>query len=111
MTQMRTHTCGQLRLADAGKKVTLSGWLENLRVVGSGLGFAVIRDFYGTTQAVIENEELLKTFRSINKESTVQLTGTVRERDSKNPKQADRKSCQAEFSLGDDSAQVPQAVH
>ena len=88
MTQMRTHTCGQLRLADAGKKVTLSGWLENLRVVGSGLGFAVIRDFYGTTQAVIENEELLKTFRSINKESTVQLTGTVRERDSKNPKQA-----------------------
>ena len=88
MTQMRTHTCGQLRLADAGKKVTLSGWLENLRVVGSGLGFAVIRDFYGTTQAVIENEELLKTFRSINKESTVQITGTVRERDSKNPKQA-----------------------
>ncbi len=88
MTQMRTHTCGQLRLADAGKKVTLSGWLENLRGVGSGLGFAVIRDFYGTTQAVIENEELLKTFRGINKESTVQLTGTVRERDSKNPKQA-----------------------
>ncbi len=88
MTQMRTHTCGQLRLEDAGKKVTLSGWLENLRVVGAGLGFAVIRDFYGTTQAVIENEELLKTFRSINKESTVQITGTVRERDSKNPKQA-----------------------
>ena len=88
MTQMRTHTCGQLRLEDAGKKVTLSGWLENLRVVGAGLGFAVIRDFYGTTQAVIENEELLKTFRAINKESTVQITGVVRERDAKNPKQA-----------------------
>ena len=88
MTQMRTHTCGQLRLADAGRKVTLCGWLENLRVVGSGLGFAVLRDFYGTTQAVIENEELLKTFRGISKESTVQITGTVRERDSKNPKQA-----------------------
>jgi len=88
MTQMRTHTCGELRLSDAGKQVTLSGWLENLRVVGSGLGFAVLRDFYGTTQAVIENEELLKTFRGINKESTVQITGTVRERDSKNPKQA-----------------------
>ena len=88
MTQMRTHTCGQLRLADAGEKVTLCGWLENLRVVGAGLGFAVLRDFYGTTQAVIEDEELLKTFRSINKESTVQITGVVRERDSKNPKQA-----------------------
>ena len=86
MTQMRTHTCGQLRLADAGEKVTLCGWLENLRVVGAGLGFAVLRDFYGTTQAVIEDEELLKTFRSINKESTVQITGVVRERDSKNPK-------------------------
>ena len=88
MTQMRTHTCGQLRLADAGQKVTLCGWLENLRVVGAGLGFAVLRDFYGTTQAVIEDEGLLKTFRGINKESTVQITGTVRERDSKNPKQA-----------------------
>ncbi len=88
MTQMRTHTCGQLRLADAGQKVTLCGWLENLRVVGAGLGFAVLRDFYGTTQAVIEDEELLKTFRSISKESTVQITGVVRERDSKNPKQA-----------------------
>ena len=88
MTQMRTHTCGQLRLEDAGKRVTLCGWLENLRVVGAGLGFAVLRDFYGTTQAVIEDEELLKVFRGINKESTVQITGTVRERDSKNPKQA-----------------------
>jgi aspartyl-tRNA synthetase len=85
---MRTHTCGQLRLEDAGKKVTLCGWLENLRVVGAGLGFAVLRDFYGTTQAVIEDEELLRTFRGINKESTVQITGTVRERDNKNPKQA-----------------------
>jgi aspartyl-tRNA synthetase len=85
---MRTHTCGELRLGNVGEKVTLSGWLENLRLVGSGLGFAVIRDFYGTTQAVIENEELLKAFRGISKESTVQITGTVRERDSKNPKQA-----------------------
>ena len=88
MTQMRTHNCGELRMANVGETVTLSGWLENLRVVGAGLGFAVIRDFYGTTQAVIEDEELLKTFRGINKESTVQITGVVRERDSKNPKQA-----------------------
>ena len=87
MTQMRTHTCGQLRLADAGQRVKLVGWLENLRVVGSGLGFAVLRDFYGTTQAVIENEELLKAFKAVNKESTVSVEGVVRERASKNPKQ------------------------
>ena len=88
MTQMRTHTCGELRLEHVGQQVKLSGWLENLRIVGNGLAFAVLRDFYGTTQLVIENEEMLKTFRSINKESTISVAGTVRERDSKNPKQA-----------------------
>ena len=88
MTQMRTHTCGELRLEHVGQRVKLSGWLENLRIVGSGFAFAVVRDFYGTTQLVIENEEMLRTFRSINKESTVSVEGTVRERDAKNPKQA-----------------------
>ena len=88
MTQMRTHTCGALRLEHAGQQVKLSGWLENLRIVGNGLAFAVLRDFYGTTQLVIENEEMLKTFRAINKESTISVEGVVRERDSKNPKQA-----------------------
>ncbi|MGI6106659.1 MAG: aspartate--tRNA ligase [Lachnospiraceae bacterium] len=88
MMQSRTHTCGELRISDVGKKVTLSGWLENLRVVSSSLGFAVIRDFYGTTQAVIETEEMMSEFRSITKESTLTVTGTVRERSSKNPKQA-----------------------
>ncbi len=85
-TAYRTHSCGALRLADAGKTVTLSGFLENFREVGAGLGFAVLRDFYGTTQVVCETEEMVKTFKAINKESTVQVTGTVRERDSKNPK-------------------------
>jgi aspartyl-tRNA synthetase len=88
MMQSRTHTCGELRLQDAGKKVVLSGWLENLRIVSSALGFGVIRDFYGTTQVVIETEEMMKAFRAINKESTVTVAGTVRERSSKNPKQA-----------------------
>lgn len=86
--QSRTHTCGELRMQDVGKKVVLAGWLENLRVVSSALGFAVIRDFYGTTQVVIETEEMMKAFKAINKESTVTVTGTVRERSSKNPKQA-----------------------
>ncbi len=86
--QSRTHTCGQLRLSDVGKKVTLVGWLENMRVVGSGLAFVVLRDFYGTTQLVIESEEMLAAFRAISKESTVSVVGTVEERDAKNPKQA-----------------------
>jgi aspartyl-tRNA synthetase len=86
MIQSRTHTCGALRLDDAGKQVTLAGWMENIREVGSELAFIVLRDFYGTTQIVAETEEMLKTFKEINKESTIRVTGTVRERASKNPK-------------------------
>lgn len=84
MTQSRTHTCGELRLADAGKSVTIAGWLENVREVGAELAFAVIRDFYGTTQVVAETSEDVKTLKGINKESTVSVSGTVRERASKN---------------------------
>ena len=87
MTQSRTHTCGQLRACDAGKTVTLAGWMENVREVGASLAFVVLRDFYGTTQLVIENEEMMKRVKAINKESTIQVTGIVRERASKNPKQ------------------------
>lgn len=85
--QSRTHTCGELRIGDAGKKVQLSGWLENFREVGAELGFVVIRDFYGTTQLVIETADMMKTFKAITKESTISVTGIVRERSSKNPKQ------------------------
>ncbi|WP_312635241.1 aspartate--tRNA ligase [Oscillibacter sp.] len=85
MTQSRTHTCGELRLADAGKSVTIVGWLENVREVGAELAFAVIRDFYGTTQVVAETSEDVKTLKGINKESTVSVSGAVRERASKNP--------------------------
>ena len=84
-TAYRSHTCGQLRMEDVGKTVTLSGFLENFREVGSELGFAVLRDFYGTTQVVAETVEMVKTIKALNKESTVQVTGVVRERDSKNP--------------------------
>ncbi len=86
--QSRTHTCGELRIADVGKKVTIVGWMENLRLVSAQLGFVVVRDFYGTTQVVAETEEMVAAFRDINKESTIQVTGEVRERSSKNPKQA-----------------------
>ena len=84
--QSRTHTCGELRITDAGKKVQLSGWMENFREVGAELGFVVIRDFYGTTQVVIETAEMMKTFKAITKESTISVGGVVRERSSKNPK-------------------------
>ena len=84
--QNRTHTCGELRLPDAGKQVKLSGWMENIRIVSAGLAFIVLRDFYGTTQVVAETEEMVNTFKSMNKESTVSVEGIVRERDSKNPK-------------------------
>ncbi len=87
MIQSRTHNCGELRLPDAGKTVTLAGWLENVREVGSSLAFAVLRDFYGTTQLVLESEEMLRAVKPVNRESTIQITGTVRERTSKNPKQ------------------------
>ncbi len=86
--QSRTHNCGQLRLSDAGKAVTLAGWLENVREVGSNFAFLVLRDFYGTTQIVVETEEMMRVIKGINKETTIQVTGTVRERESKNPKQA-----------------------
>ncbi len=86
MKQSRTHNCGELRLSDAGKHVTIVGWLENIREVGSNFAFLVLRDYYGTTQVVVETEEMMKAVKPINKESTISVTGTVRERESKNPK-------------------------
>ncbi len=83
--QSRTHTCGELRAADAGKQVKICGWMENVREVSSALAFVVVRDFYGTTQVVAETEEMVRVFRGINRESTISVSGTVRERASKNP--------------------------
>ncbi len=87
MQQSRTHTCGELRIGDVGKQVTLVGWLENIREVGSNFAFLVLRDYYGTTQVVVESEDMMKLVKPINKESTISVTGIVRERESKNPKQ------------------------
>ncbi len=87
MTQNRTHNCGELRLSDAGKQVRIVGWMENVRTVGANFAFVVVRDFYGTTQVVVETEEMMNVLKPLNKETTVAVEGTVRERDAKNPKQ------------------------
>lgn len=86
MTQNRTHTCGELRMEHVGQTVTLAGFLENVREVGQNFAFLVLRDFYGTTQVVIETEDMMSVVKPLNKESTIRVTGVVRERDSKNPK-------------------------
>ena len=86
MFQSRTHTCNELRITNVGERVRIAGWLETFREVGNNFAFAVIRDFYGRTQVVIEDAELFRQAKSINKESTVAVEGVVRERASKNPK-------------------------
>ena len=84
----RTHTCGELRLADQGKKVTLAGWVQKSRKLG-GMTFVDLRDRYGITQLVVDAAapaELVETATSLGREFVIQVTGTVVERQSKNPK-------------------------
>ncbi|MBQ0028737.1 MAG: aspartate--tRNA ligase [Lachnospiraceae bacterium] len=84
MTQSRTHTCNELRMEHVGQKVTLAGFYDNMRKVSKNLGFLILRDFYGTTQIVVETEEMMEKLNGVNNESTLSITGIVRERSSKN---------------------------
>jgi aspartyl-tRNA synthetase len=82
----RSHTCGALRLSDAGKTVTLSGWVQRARDLG-GMTFVDLRDRYGLTQLAFNMDtrpELCLQARKWGREFVVQATGTVRERESKN---------------------------
>ena len=88
MMQSRTHTCNELRMEHVGQKVKIVGWMEAVREVGATLAFVVVRDFYGTTQVVCETEEMMNAIKPLNKETTISVEGIVRERASKNPKQA-----------------------
>ena len=84
----RTHTCGELRLADAGKKVTLAGWVQKSRKLG-GMTFVDLRDRYGITQLVVEADAdpaLVQTATELGREFVIQVTGEVLERESKNSK-------------------------
>ncbi|MCM1155363.1 MAG: aspartate--tRNA ligase [Roseburia sp.] len=80
--QGRKHNCNQLRKENIGEEVILAGWFENLRKVSKNLGFLILRDFYGTTQIVIETEEMMTHVSEINEESTIKVVGSVRERSS-----------------------------
>ena len=82
----RTNTCGELRLADVGKHVTLVGWVQRTRRMG-GMTFLDLRDRYGITQVVFndaDNAALNEEAAHIGREFVVQITGTVAERSSKN---------------------------
>ncbi len=82
--QSRTHNLNELRIENVGERVVLVGWLDNVRKVSKNLAFLVMRDFYGKTQVVVESEELMAIVDSINIESTISVSGIVRERSSKN---------------------------
>ena len=82
----RTCTCGELRLADAGKQVTLAGWVQRTRKMG-GMTFVDIRDRYGITQLVFNEEvnaELCAAANKLGREFVIQIKGEVSERESKN---------------------------
>ncbi|MBR7157859.1 MAG: aspartate--tRNA ligase, partial [Bacteroidales bacterium] len=84
----RSHTCGELRLANAGQTVTLAGWVQRVRKMGS-LNFIDLRDRYGITQLVAdenESKEINELVATLGREYVIQATGVVTERQSKNNK-------------------------
>ena len=84
----RTNTCGELRLSDAGREVTLAGWVQRTRKLG-GMTFVDVRDRYGITQAVFDmdtNPALCEQANKLGREYVVQVSGKVAERTSKNAK-------------------------
>ena len=82
----RTNTCGELRLSDAGKEVTLAGWVQRSRKMG-GMTFVDLRDRYGLTQLVFNeaiDADLCEKANKLGREYCIQVTGTVSERENKN---------------------------
>lgn len=87
-TTLRTHTCGQLRLADAGHNVSICGWVQTTRDFGQFI-FVDLRDRHGITQVAIRQDtqaELYTAAKGLGREYVVRVEGKVRERENKNPK-------------------------
>ncbi|HQO05928.1 MAG TPA: OB-fold nucleic acid binding domain-containing protein, partial [Fervidobacterium sp.] len=76
----RTHTCGELKASDEGKRVTLSGWVDRIRDLG-GVKFVILRDRYGKTQIVLNPDSpVYEKVSEISREDVIQIEGTVRKR-------------------------------
>ncbi len=85
---LRTHTCGELNISNAGQEVTLAGWIQKSRDLG-GMTFIDLRDRYGITQLVFNMEtdaKLCEKARKLGREFVIKVTGKVAERSNKNPK-------------------------
>src|SRR5947208_15435611 len=83
----RTHTCGELRITDAGKQATLAGWVQRIRNFG-GMNFIDVRDRYGITQIVFNpqhNAQLTEESSKLGREFVIQVKGKCVERSNKNP--------------------------
>ena len=88
LNMYRTHTCGSLRIEHKNETVTLAGWVQKVRNLGA-MTFIDLRDRYGLTQIVVEENsdaEVRETALKVGREWVLQVTGTVLERQSKNPK-------------------------
>jgi aspartyl-tRNA synthetase len=85
-TSLRTHTCGELSKKQDGEEVTLSGWVDSVRI-GGKIGFLDIRDRYGKTQVFL-NKDLAHNFRNLNKEDVIQVYGVVKARPENQVKEA-----------------------
>ena len=84
----RNHNCGELRIANLGETVTLAGWVQRIRKMG-GMTFIDLRDRYGLTQLVFNQETdaaLCEAANHLGREYVLQVTGIVTERSAKNPK-------------------------
>ena len=81
----RTKTCGELRIKNVGEKVELAGWIQKIRNLG-GMIFIDLRDEFGITQIVVNDEKLQEKAKELNSESCIHIEGKIVERSNKNPK-------------------------
>ena len=85
MDMYRTKTCGELRIKNVGEQVELAGWIQKIRNLG-GMIFIDLRDEFGITQIVVNDEKLQEMAKELNSESCIHIDGKIVERTNKNPK-------------------------